>query len=127
MRHHEVVKDRYTLTAHGHMRHLTHPFALQPLFQGNGNSKRSLQGRRSANASRQKPKALPDDGQQAQMWQQTVTREDYAEAGDSGFGLLHAFVSNPFSSTPFVQAPKPSYLTLEVVLRTHGTLASAHG
>ncbi len=37
-----------------------------------------------ANASRQNPKALPDDGQRALKWQQTVMREAYAETDDSG-------------------------------------------
>jgi hypothetical protein len=48
----------------------------------------------SSNASRQKPTPLPDDGQQTAMKQQTVMREAYAQTGDSGVGLLHAFVSH---------------------------------
>jgi hypothetical protein len=44
-------------------------------------------------ASRQKPKPLPDGGQPSLMNPQTVMREEYVKMTDSGFGLLHAFVS----------------------------------
>jgi hypothetical protein len=41
----------------------------------------------------QQPKARPDDGQRALTWQQTVMREEYAEIGERGFGLLQGIVS----------------------------------
>jgi hypothetical protein len=46
------------------------------------------------NASRQKPKPPITTGNKPQRKQQTVMREEYAGTGDSGFGLLHAFVSH---------------------------------
>jgi hypothetical protein len=53
----------------------------------------------AANASRQKPKPLPDSGQQTLMKQQTVMRQEYAETGDSGFvGWVASEL--PFSTFP---------------------------
>ncbi len=50
--------------------------------------------RSQPNASRQKPKPLPHDGQRTPIWQQAGMRGEYAKTDDSGFGLLYAFVSD---------------------------------
>jgi hypothetical protein len=53
-----------------------------------------------SNASRQKPKTLPDGGQRTLKNLHTVMREEYVEITDSVFGLLHAFVRpKPFHNT----------------------------
>jgi hypothetical protein len=61
---------------------------------GMATAKEPIAARKMANACAQKPKPLPDGGQQTVIKQQTVMREAYAETGDSGFGLLQRFVSH---------------------------------
>ena len=74
---------------------------------------------KAANAGAQKPKPLPDGGQQAVIWQQTVMREEYAEMTDSGFGLLQHIVSKGATVTIYFMRGYPFMFTASLHVCSH--------
>ncbi len=60
---------------------------------------------------RHKTNTRPDRKYAAHKVTQTLVAGNYAKTGERGFGLVHAIVSNHSSTTPFLQAKKPFFLS----------------